>query len=295
MRKNILMRSLMFVPANNEKYLASAKKRDADVLLLDCEDSVPTSKKTIARNNIIEFVNSTIDSDTVIIPRINEFDCQYFLDDLLHLSIDGVYGFMCPKICTSDDIKFIDRLLLNIEYNKGYQPGRFKLIPLIECPKAIINLKEIATSSDRIIALALGGEDYLSGTHGLKNESGVSLQYARNTIVNVSRAYGIYPIDTVHTNVHDIEDLQNNLNVSKTLGFEGMLVINPGELELVNKSFSPSYEEYVNACQIIELFDMAKKEGKGEAIMNGKFVGPPMAKAALAIINKYKSIFPKEK
>lgn len=290
MKNNMLTRSLMFVPANNLKYLTSASRRNADVFLLDCEDSVPSVEKDIARNNVISFINKPENLDKIVFPRINECDGNFFLNDILSLTVEGISGFMCPKINKSDDIKFIDRILKNIEISKGFHVGYFKLIPLIETPLGIINLQEIAASSERIVALAFGCEDYLSETKGIKDSGGMSIQFARDSIVNVARAYELSPIDTVHTNVHDKDDLEKNLTKSKILGFDGMLVINPKELDAVNHAYSPSEDEYCHAMEILSLFEEAKRQGKGEAILNGKFVGPPMAKKAKDIVDKYNMI-----
>ena len=94
------------------------------------------------------------------------------------------------------------------------------------------------------------------------------------------------PIDTVHIRVHDLKDLERNLQISKNLGFEGMLVLNPKELPLVNRYFSPTLEEISWAEEMIELSEKAKAEGKGVAVKDEKFIGPPMVKMAKNILRK---------
>ena len=285
-----LMRSLMFVPAHNEKLLDSSLRRDADVLLLDIEDSVPMCDKQKARDYIKEFVNRPEAQGKLIFPRVNDRESGELLKDLYQLTIEGVTGFMYPKSTKEEDVYFVGKLLETIEYEKKIPVGTFKLIPLIETAGAIVNIKDICTACTRVIAVAFGCEDYVTDLGGKHDVEGQSIFYARNAIVNAARAAGILPIDTVHIKVHDLEDLERNLILAKNLGFEGMLVLNPKELPLVNQYFSPSKAEVAWAEEMVLLTAEAKAEGKGVAVKEGKFIGPPMLKMAEKILNKYHQI-----
>ena len=285
-----LMRSLMFVPAHNQKLLDSSLRRDADVLLLDIEDSVPSTDKQTARNNILEFVKRPEAQGKVIFPRVNDRESGELLKDLYQLTVDGITGFMYPKSTKEEDIYFVGKLLETIEYEKRIPIGTYKLIPLIETAGAVVNIKEICTACTRVVAVAFGCEDYVTDLGGKHDSEGQSIFYARNAIVNAARSAGILPIDTVHIKVHDLEDLERNLVVVKNLGFEGMLVLNPKELPLVNRYFSPSEEEISWAEEMIRLTEEAKSEGKGVAVKDNKFIGPPMLKMAEKILMKYRQI-----
>ena len=285
-----LMRSLMFVPAHNQKLLDSSLRRDADVLLLDIEDSVPPVDKQTARNNILEFVKRPEAQGKVIFPRVNDRESGELLKDLYQLTVDGIAGFMYPKSTKEEDVYFVGKLLETIEYEKGIPVGTFKLIPLIETAGAIVNIKEICTACTRVVAVAFGCEDYVTDLGGKHDPEGQSIFYARNAIVNAARFAGVAPIDTVHIKVHDLEDLEHNLILSKNLGFEGMLVLNPKELPLVNQYFSPSEEEIAWAEEMVQLTAEAKAEGKGVAVKDNKFIGPPMLKMAEKILARQKKI-----
>lgn len=288
--KTYLMRSLMFVPAHNQKLLESSLRRDADVLLLDIEDSVPVVDKQHARDNIKEFVKRPEAQGKLIFPRVNDRESGELLKDLYQLTIEGIAGFMYPKSTKEEDVYFVGKLLETIEYEKNIPIGTFKLIPLIETAGAIVNIKEICTACTRVIAIAFGCEDYVTDIGGKHDVEGLSIFYARNAIVNAARAAEILPIDTVHIKVHDLEDLEKNLVLSKNLGFEGMLVLNPKELPLVNRYFSPSDEEVAWAEEMVRLTEEAKAEGKGVAVKDNKFIGPPMLKMAEKILIKHKQI-----
>ena len=143
MNETYLMRSLMFVPAHNQKLLDSAVRRDADVLLLDIEDSVPYPEKQKSRDNIKEFTKRTDLNGKLLFPRVNDRESGELLKDAYQLTIDGIAGFMYPKATKGEDIYFFGKLLETIEYEKGYPIGTFKIIPLIETAGAVINIKDI--------------------------------------------------------------------------------------------------------------------------------------------------------
>jgi len=281
----------MFVPAHNQRLLNSAVRVQADVLLLDVEDSVqPLINKQVARDNIIHYVTDGLFNNRIIFPRINDRESGELLKDLLQLTIPGITGFMYPKSYTGDDIYFIDKLLETIEYEKNIPLGTFKLIPLIETTGAVLNAQDICKSSSRVIAIAFGCEDFVTDMGGVHDDYGQSIFTARSMISMAARANNIAPIDTVHIKVHDLDDLERNLIIAKNLGFEGMLVLNPKELPLVHKYFSPSIEEVQEAEEMIRLSELAYREGKGVAVNNNTFIGPPMVLAAKNILYKNRII-----
>lgn len=291
-----LFRSLMFVPAHNEKLLNSAAKSDADVLLLDVEDSVqPVENKQVARDKIVEYVSNGSFNNHLIFPRINDRESGQLLKDLTQLTIPGVHGFMYPKSYTGQDIYFIDKLLDTIEYEKGFPLGTFKLIPLIETSAAVLNAQDICKASERVLAIAFGCEDFVADLEGKHDEGGQSIFTPRAMIALAARANNVIPIDTVHIKVHDLEDLERNLIIAKNLGFEGMLVLNPKEIPLAHKYFSPTDKEVQDAIDMIRMAEEAINEGKGVAVVNNKFIGPPMVLAANKICAKNELVLKKKK
>lgn len=294
MNETYLMRSLMFVPAHNQKLLDSSVRRDADVLLLDIEDSVPVFDKQLARDNIKAFVQRDDLNGKLIFPRINDRESGELLKDLMQLTVEGVDGFMYPKSTKGEDIYFIGKLLETIEYEKHIPIGTFKLIPLIETAGAIVNIKDVCTACpNRVVAIAFGCEDYVTDIRGKHDDEGQSIFYARNAIVNVARFAGIVPIDTVHIKVHDLKDLEKEVILSKKLGFDGMLVLNPKELPIVHSYYSPSEEEVAWATEMVEMAEETVREGNGVAVKDNKFIGPPMVRMAKNILAKHDKIMRK--
>ncbi len=288
---DFLMRSLMFLPGHNEKLMESAARSEADVLLLDIEDSVqPKFNKQKARDMIRDWVTGGRFINHKVFPRVNDRESGELLKDIYQLTIPGVHGFMYPKSKLGEDVYFIDKLLETIEYEKGYETGTFKLIPLIETAAAVMNAQDICKASKRVVAIAFGCEDFVADLDGLHDKEHESLFTPRALIAMAARANDVIPIDTVHINVHDLVDLERNLVVARKLGFEGMLVLHPKELQLVHKYFSPGESEVNEAFEMLQLYELSQKEGKGVAVMNGKFIGPPMVLAAKKVLRKHELV-----
>ena len=294
MENDYLIRSLLFVPGHNKKLLTSAANSSADVLLLDLEDSVqPRVNKQKARDLIINHVENNIFRNHYIFPRVNDRESGELLKDLYQLTIDGIHGFMYPKSKTGEDVYFIDKFLETIEYEKGFPVGKFKLIPLIETSSAVLHAEEICKASKRVIAIAFGSEDFIGDLEGIHDLQSESLFNPRALIAMAARASNVIPIDTVHIRVHDLEDLEKNVITAKNLGFEGMLCLHPKELDMVHKYYSPTKEEVDFALKVLELNKEAEKEGRGVAIMDEKFIGPPILISARKTLKKHELILNK--
>jgi citrate lyase subunit beta/citryl-CoA lyase len=277
----------MFVPGHNEKLMQSAARFDADVLLLDIEDSVqPSQNKAAARSLIKKAIEGGLFDGRIVFPRVNDRESGQLLKDIYALTIPGITGFMYPKSRSGNDIYFFDRLLETVEYEKGINPGTYKIIALIETCGGVINIDSICKASSRVVAVAFGCEDFIADLGGIHDHEGESIYTPRAMIATAAKANNVVPIDTVHIDVHNLEDLEENLKLAKKLGFEGMLVLNPKELPLVHKYFTPSKEEIAESKEMLNLYEIAKKENKGVAVLNGKFIGPPMVIAAKNVLKR---------
>ena len=284
----MIARSLLFVPGHNLKFMESAASSTADILLPDVEDSVqPVSNKQLSRDLILSFVKEKKFNNKKIFPRINSPESGELIKDVTQLSVNGIDGFMYPKAKTGNDIYFFDKLLESIEADKGFQIGTFKIIPLIETSAAVLNAQDICKASKRVVAIAYGCEDFITDLRGVHDINDTSLFVPRALIAMAARANNVIPIDTVHVNINDLDDLEKNLQVAKNLGFEGMLSLHPKELPLIHKYFSPSDVEIENAKRILQLYEESEKNGKGVALFGDELIGPPMVKDAKNLLKKW--------
>ncbi len=291
-----LLRSLLFVPAHNDKLIMSAIRFDADAIVLDLEDSVqPKSMKQIARDNVVKYINQGIFKNHRVFVRINDFQSGESLRDLHQLTIPGIEAFLCSKVKTGKDVYFFDKLLESIEYEKGFTSGTFLIIPIIETTAAVMNVQDICQASPRVIAVAFGSEDFITDMHAIDDKEEQTLFTARNLIVMAARSNNIVPIDAAYVQVHDLEGLEKHLIISKKLGFGGISILSPKQLSLANQYFSPSFEEVAEAKEMLRMSEESEKQSKGVDIVNNKFVGPPLVERAKNILKKHQLIINKHK
>lgn len=290
--KEILLRSMMFVPGHNDKMIDSAAKSEADVIIFDLEDSVqPATNKLLARQTIVEKSKDSSLNHFLKFVRLNEIETEFFLQDVLQVTEGNIDGFLLSKTNKKEDVNYLDYLLSSIEKERNLEAGKYMIIPILESAQSIVNMNEIASSSKRIVALGFGSEDYVSDIKGVRDfETNLSINYPRQLTPIVARAHGLEAIDAAYIHVHDLEGLQRHLDIGKTLGYSGMWVLHPKQNELVNEYFAPTEEEYNNALEFLELYAEAQKKNKGVAIVNGKFVGPPLIVKSKDIIARYELI-----
>lgn len=290
MKVDFLTRSLLYLPAHKEHLVENALQSGADMLALDLEDSCqPVENKQLARDTILKFLKAGKLEGHKIFPRVNDRESGELLKDVYQLAQLGITGFIYPKCTNGQDIYFIGKLLETIEYEKHIPIGYFKLIPLIETTGAVANINDVCEACpERIIAVGFGAEDYMSDLGGRHNEGGNSIFSARAIIANAARAHDIVALDIVHMKVHDLEDLEREMNVARDLGYEGKMLVHPKEIPVCHKVFSPSEEQVKWAEEIVYLSEQAVKEGRGVAYLNNKFIGPPMLKMAQDVLEKNK-------
>ena len=291
MTEPLLLRSMMFVPGHNRRLLESAARSEADALILDLEDSVrPDDQKQVARDTIRSVLDEGLLQGRTVFARVNDRESGHLLRDVLALTVEGIAGFVYPKSRSGQDVYFFDKLLETVEAERGIAPGRFAVVPLIETTAAVLHAVDICRASPRVVAVAFGCEDFVADLGGLHDEAGRSLYTARALIALAAKAAGVQAIDTVHIDVHDLAGLEQNLQLARELGFDGMLVLHPKEIEAVHRYLSPSPGQVEDAREMIRLSDEAGRQQKGVAILKGRFIGPPMVAAARRTLARHELI-----
>jgi citrate lyase subunit beta/citryl-CoA lyase len=285
---DLTLRSFMFLPAHNKRYIDKAIASEADAIILDVEDSVPPLKKVEAREAIITYCKEGLFNHRKnVFIRLKPIETDDFIEYIDELTLDSIDGFMPSKVNVAKDMEYIDSLLSFYERKKGYAVGKFKLTPLIETTKALDNISEIAKSSNRIVALCLGGEDYLNDLGSVFTYQETALAFPRAIVVNTARANGILPIDTPYLDIGDIDGFKKHSIIAYKNGFAGCLIVNPRQIEVANSAFTPDDEKVEMSRRVIDAIKKANVEGtSGVAMLDGSMIGPPMRKRAENVLRQ---------
>lgn len=287
----MLLRSCLFVPAHNRKFIEKALICDADAIILDLEDSVPSVYRQEARNNIIEYKDSGKFEGKTVFIRINEMGTKDFSEDVIQLVSDKITGFMPSKIRDAEDIKFMDRLLSMLEIQQDIKRGKLLLAPLIETVESVLNIYEIVKASQRLAAICFGGEDYLNDLGSVYTYYTPAFSYPRAMIVNAARTAGIQPIDTPYLDINDLEGFLEAGKEAYKSGFAGCLLLNPRQIEIAHTSFSPDEEKIEYSGKLIEAVSgIDGKQDAGVAMYHGVMIGPPMLKRACGVMEQKRLI-----
>ena len=291
----LILRSLMFVPGNQERKLGKASLVPADALILDLEDSVPPAEKDSARKIVATALKGLISQGQKVFVRINTLTTQNAIPDIKSVVTERTSGICLPKSETEDDIRRADTLLTEAEKAVGLTAGSVSIIALVETPKGIINALEIASASPRIIGITFGAEDYALEMGIKRTKEGSEIYYPRALLAVACHAAKVLAIDCVYTDVRDNEGLINETMTAKQIGFQGKLVIHPDQVEPVNQAFSPSEEEITQARRVVQAFEEAVKQGLASTSLDGRMIDSPVAERARQVLSLAEAISGKEK
>ncbi|MHA3224529.1 MULTISPECIES: citrate (pro-3S)-lyase subunit beta [Globicatella] len=278
-----LRRTMMFVPGANAAMLRDAPLFGADSLMFDLEDSVSLKEKDTSRA-LVHFALRTFDYSSVeTVVRINALDAGGEAD-IEAVVLAGVDVIRLPKTEDAQDIIDVEAVIERVERENGIEVGRTKMMAAIESANGVLNAREIAKASDRLIGIALGAEDYVTNMKTRRYPDGAELSFARNMILHAARAAGIAAIDTVYSDVNNTEGFQNEVRLIKQLGFDGKSVINPRQIPLVNEIYLPTEKEIQNAKEVIGAIREAEAKGSGVVSLKGKMVDKPIVERAERVI-----------
>jgi citrate lyase subunit beta/citryl-CoA lyase len=214
--------------------------------------------------------------------RINQGDRG--LDDLDWVIPHHVNLILLPKCEKTEQVTNINKQIAAIRKNTK-QNDPVWIMPIIESALGVINAYAIASAADNVVALAIGLEDYTADIGTRRTKEGTESFLARSMVLNAARAAGIQPIDSVFSDVGDMEGLKQNVLMSKALGFDGMGCIHPRQIRVIHDNFAPSLEEIEKARTIVVAFHKATEQGLGVVSLGTKMIDPPVVKRALNTIN----------
>ena len=266
---------MMFVPGNNPGMMADAHIYGPDSIMLDLEDSVTMTEKDTARLLVYNALKSVDYGDTEMVVRINPLNTPYGKKDIEAVVKAGVHVIRMPKTETAEEVIEVEREIEKVERELGCV-GRTKIMAAIESALGVVNAYAIATASPRMMGIALGAEDYCANLKTQRTPGGDELRLPRETIVVAARAAGIDALDTVYSNLDDMETFRKEVEFIHTLGFDGKSIINPRQIEVVNEVFAPTQKAIEKARTIIAAIREAERKGSGVIAVNGKMVDRPV-------------------
>ena len=265
----------MFIPGNNPSMMQDAYIYHPDSIMLDLEDSVTVAEKDAARLLVYQALK-TVDYGTIErVVRINPLSTPYGKKDIEAVVKGGVDVIRMPKTETADEVREVEAEIERVEKELGCE-GRTLIMAAIESALGIVNAYNIATASKRMMGIALGAEDYSANLKTQRTKEGTELQLARETIVVAARAAGIDALDTVFSNLNDMDAFRAEVELIKRMGFDGKSIINPRQIEIVNEVFAPKEKDIEKARIILAAMKEAAERGSGVVAVNGKMVDRPV-------------------
>ncbi len=283
-------RSLHFVPGGNEKMIAKALTLPADGLILDLEDAVAPDRKAATRPIVRAWLQKLDFRGRERWVRMNPIFTDLAVPDLEETIAGRPEGYVVPKVRRASDVREIVGHLERLEHQHGLPFGSTKLVVLAtELAEGLLNIAEIATASPRIVTLTWGVED-LSAAMGLprvrdaRNQYLDIPRYARVMCSVAASAAGIEAMDTVYTDIADLDGLRRECEEGLAMGFTGKISIHPSQIEVINAVFTPSPEDLAEARELVAAFDEHAGRGVFAFRFKGQMVDAPHLTKARKVI-----------
>jgi len=282
-----LVRSLLFVPGNNSRFLEKAKTILADIVCFDLEDSVPDNEKKNARQLIKETLKRRSEYTPDVYVRINSPSSGKITDDLKEIAAKGIDGIVIPKVNNVNELKKIEKTLSSLEKKRKLRP--IELMPSIESAEGVVNAYGIA-STKRVAALVFGVFDLLNDMGIEYSKQAEGAKYARSKIPLDAKAAGTYAIDAIWQDLKDVDGLREDCITGKNLGYSGKSIIHPDQIQVAHEIFYPNNTEIEWAEKVYKKYLEATKTGRGATVIEGKMIDEVHYKRAKTLLQVAKRI-----
>ena len=281
----MILRSLLFVPADSEKKLAKAVFSPADALILDLEDSVAPQNRAKARGLVQDFLKEPHTQSIWV--RINPVTSPDAFADMEAVVKAKPAGLVVPKPDGPQDLLTLDAHLIALEAQAGLPQRSIQLLPVAtETPTAVLSLRDYRSPPPRLAAMSWGAED-LSAALGAATNRDADGEFlfvhkmVRAMMLIAARAAGVDAIETLHADFRDMAGLERAARLAQREGFTGMLAIHPDQVAPINAAFTPSPEDVAHAQKVIAAFANAET---GVASLDGKMLDQPHLKQARHVL-----------
>ena len=285
--KDRLRRSRLYLPGAEPKYFINAGLHHPDAIILDLEDSVHAAEKDSSRILVRNTLRAVDFGSAERMVRINQLPLGY--QDLEEIVPEHPDLILIPKVEHPQQVLEVDRKISDLETREGIKQPIW-LMPILESALGIENAFAIATASDRVCALTIGLEDYTADLGISRTRTGEETQFARSRVVNAAKAAGLQAIDSVFSDVADLDGLRSWGHQSRAMGFEGMGCIHPSQIQVIHEAYAPSQTEIEKAMKIVAAFEDAKARGLGVVSLGSKMIDPPVVNRAVKLVQRAKQM-----
>ncbi|MFD0855626.1 HpcH/HpaI aldolase/citrate lyase family protein [Actinomadura adrarensis] len=292
-------RTTLAVPGSNPRFIEKAQGLAVDEFFLDLEDAVAPSAKEEARKNVVAALNEGDWDGKVRVVRVNDLETAWAYRDVIEVVEGAGANLDCvllPKVQDPSHVRWLDRLLTQIEKAMGLRAGRIGIEAQIEDARGMVNIDAIAASSPRLETLVFGPGDLMAsinmktlvvGEQPPGYTEGDAYHYILMRILMAARAHDLQAIDGPYFNVRDVDAFRRVARRSAALGFDGKWVLHPSQVEAGNEVFSPTQEDYDHAELILDAYDHSTRvEGRGAAMLGDEMIDEASRKMALVIAAK---------
>ena len=285
----LIWRSLLFVPANNRRFVEKAHTRGADGIILDLEDSVPAGERPAARRTLMEAVSLVARGGGDVLVRINAEvrEAAADLDAAVH---PGVRALLIPKVEDADGLRELSQGVSRLEVDRGIAAGSIRFVVLIESAAGLLRAEAIARAEPRNVALELGGEDFAVSTGMVPDAE--TLAVPKQMVLYAARAAGLVPLGILGS-IADYGDLvayRVTAERARRFGFEGAACIHPSAVPILNEAFTPTNADVAHARRVVDAYGEAKRAGSGAVSVDGKMVDVPVVERAQTLLERFDAI-----
>jgi citrate lyase subunit beta/citryl-CoA lyase len=280
-----VMRSVFYIPGNNEKFIAKAPTTPADIITLDLEDSVPPAEKARARQMVRENLKLAGSGGSTVYVRVNNWETLMTNEDIEAVAYEGLAGVCLAKCGSPDDVKRLDWKLEEVERRRGLKVGSIAVQLLIETAKGVMNAYPSALASKRVNSLIFGAVDFTKDMRVKLTSEGAEQLYARSHTAVAARAAGCVAIDCPFVDIKDAEAFEKSTRFGRQLGYEGRMLIHPSQIEASHSIYTPAPEDVEWATGVVKVFEeegLAK--GAAAVTFKGKMVDTPVYDNARTIL-----------
>lgn len=260
-------RSVLYMPAANERALEKAKEIAADALIFDLEDAVAPDAKDDARDRACAALRTGGYGNREIAIRANGQGTKWHDADLEAIAQVGPDAVLVPKVNSAEEVRAIEASL-----ERFGAPAHTKIWAMLETPIAILNAYEICASSERLTLLVMGTNDLIKELHAQRVSDRSPLMSALGLSVLAARAANKVILDGVFNDINDVDGFINECRQGCAMGFDGKTLIHPSQVEPCNEAFAPNAQEVEYARRVILAFDEAHADGRGVVTIDGRMI-----------------------